>query len=114
MVKIPERESPIQIVNRKHLTHYDYQPLYYAFESVMINEFANLSYECSLSDLVPSGPDFTDIANQVCVVVGSEPGQRLVSGMAYIKAQYGFERANLWRNLGINIAIFIFFGLASA
>ncbi|KAK9847754.1 hypothetical protein MYU51_018257 [Penicillium brevicompactum] len=89
-------------------------PLYYAFESVMINEFANLSYECSLSDLVPSGPDFTDIANQVCVVVGSEPGQRLVSGMAYIKAQYGFEQANLWRNLGINIAIFIFFGLASA
>ncbi|KAJ5215363.1 ABC transporter [Penicillium cinerascens] len=89
-------------------------PLHYGFESVMINEFANLSYECSASDLVPSGPGYTNIANQVCAVVGSTPGQRLLSGMAYLKAQYGFEKHNLWRNLGINAAFFIIFGLASA
>lgn len=80
----------------------------------MINEFANLSYECSTSDLVPSGPGYTNLANQVCAVVGSEPGQRVLSGMAYIRAQYGFEKSNLWRNLGINAAFFIVFGLASA
>ncbi|OJJ38758.1 hypothetical protein ASPWEDRAFT_48910 [Aspergillus wentii DTO 134E9] len=89
-------------------------PLYYGFESVMINEFANLTYDCSLKDLVPSGPDYTNVANQVCAVVGSEPGQKFVSGMAYIKAQYGFEQSNLWRNLGINAAFFIAFGLSSA
>lgn len=80
----------------------------------MINEFADLSYECSISDLVPSGPGYTDLANQVCAVVGSQPGQQLLSGMAYIEAQYGFQRGNLWRNLGINTAFFVVFGLASA
>ncbi|KAL2817468.1 ABC transporter PeaB1 [Aspergillus cavernicola] len=89
-------------------------PLHYAFESAMINEFGNLNYECSIADLVPSGSGYTNAANQVCAVVGSEPGQRLLSGMAYIKAQYGFEKANLWRNLGVNAALFIAFGLASA
>jgi ABC-type multidrug transport system permease subunit len=80
----------------------------------MINEFADLMYECSTSDLVPSGPGYTNLANQVCAVVGSQPGQRLLSGMSYIEVQYGFERANLWRNVGINAAIFIFFAFASA
>ncbi|KAJ5279839.1 hypothetical protein N7478_005211 [Penicillium angulare] len=89
-------------------------PLHYGFESVMINEFASLTYECSTSDLVPSGPDYNDIANQVCAVVGSEPGQRFVSGMSYIRAQYGFEEGNLWRDLGVNVAFFIIFGLAAA
>lgn len=98
----------------EYFTDMEHQPLYYGFESVMINEFANLSYECSSSDLVPSGTEYTNFANQVCAVVGSEPGQRLLSGMTYIQAQYGFEKANLWRNLGINAAFFIVFGLASA
>lgn len=89
------------------------QPLYYAFESVMVNEFRNLSYLCSPSDLVPSGPGYTNIANQVCAIVGSQPGERFLSGMSYIQAQYGFERSHLWRNVGINAAFFIFFALCS-
>ncbi|THC91365.1 hypothetical protein EYZ11_009180 [Aspergillus tanneri] len=88
-------------------------PLYYAFESVIVNEFRNLSYLCSPSDLVPSGPGYTDIANQVCAVLGSRPGETFLSGMSYIQAQYGFERSHLWRNVGINAALFLFFALCS-
>ncbi|KAJ5104977.1 hypothetical protein NUU61_002324 [Penicillium alfredii] len=89
-------------------------PLHYAFESAMVNEFAGLTYECSPSDLVPSGPGYNDIAHQVCAVVGSQPGQKFVSGVEYIKAQYGFSHSNLWRNLGINIAFFLAFTLIAA
>ncbi|CDM36387.1 hypothetical protein DTO013E5_6833 [Penicillium roqueforti] len=88
-------------------------PLYYAFESVMVNEFGDLSYQCSISDLVPSGPGYTDIAHQVCTVVGSQPGDRLLSGDSYIHAQYGFKTSHLWRNVGINAALFVFFALCS-
>ncbi|KAJ5506050.1 CDR ABC transporter [Penicillium expansum] len=88
-------------------------PLYYAFESVMVNEFRDLSYQCSASDLVPSGLGYNDIAHQVCAVVGSEPGDRLLSGASYIHAQYGFKTSHLWRNVGINAALFVFFALCS-
>ncbi|KAJ5753797.1 CDR ABC transporter [Penicillium nucicola] len=88
-------------------------PLYYAFESVMVNEFGDLSYDCSSSDLVPSGPDYNDIAHQVCTVVGSQPGDSLLSGASYIHAQYGFEQSHLWRNVGIIAALFVFFALCS-
>ncbi|KAL2695855.1 hypothetical protein AAEP93_003155 [Penicillium crustosum] len=89
------------------------QPLYYAFESVMVNEFRDLSYQCSASDLVPSGLGYTDMAHQVCAVVGSQPGDRLLSGASYIHAQYGFKPSHLWRNVGINAALFVFFALCS-
>ncbi len=88
-------------------------PLYYAFESVMLNEFANLTYRCSPSDLAPAGPGYDDIANQVCAVVGSIPGQDTVSGISYLQAQYGFEVSHLWRNVGINAAVFIAFAVCT-
>ncbi|KAF2181432.1 ABC transporter [Zopfia rhizophila CBS 207.26] len=89
-------------------------PLYYGFESVMVNEFGSLDYTCSSQDLVPSGPGYASIQNQVCAVIGSEPGQNIVSGMAYLKAQYGFQQSHLWRNVGINAGLFVAFALLSA
>ncbi|KAF7524357.1 hypothetical protein PCG10_005841 [Penicillium crustosum] len=65
------------------------------------------------SDLVPSGLGYTDMAHQVCAVVGSQPGDRLLSGASYIHAQYGFKPSHLWRNVGINAALFVFFALCS-
>ncbi|GME35985.1 uncharacterized protein K452DRAFT_322935 [Neofusicoccum parvum] len=67
-------------------------PLYYAFESAMANEFGNLEYTCSASDLVPQGAEYTSAANQ---------------------EQYGFSVSNLWRNVGINGAFFVFFALCT-
>lgn len=75
----------------------------------MTNEFGNLDYRCSTSDLAPTGSGYDNIANQVCAVVGSTPGSAIVSGKLYIQAQYGFEMDHLWRNIGINLAFFGFF-----
>ncbi|EED18472.1 ATP-binding cassette transporter, putative [Talaromyces stipitatus ATCC 10500] len=105
---VPEPQMQVWLSWLRYLN-----PLYYAFESVMVNEFRDLSYHCSSSDIVPSGSAYTNIDNQVCAVVGSRPGELSISGMSYIKAPYGFERAHLWRNVGINAALFVFFALCS-
>ncbi|KAL1636602.1 hypothetical protein SLS56_001187 [Neofusicoccum ribis] len=89
-------------------------PLYYAFESVMANEFGDLDYACSNSDLTPHGASYNSIASQVCAVPGALPGQAYVSGSAYLEGQYGFRVSNLWRNVGINAAFFVFFALCTA
>jgi ATP-binding cassette, subfamily G (WHITE), member 2, SNQ2 len=89
------------------------QPMWYAWESVMINEFGDLSYQCSTADLAPSGAGFDSIRHQVCAVDGSLPGSESVSGAAFLSKHYGLATGHLWRNLGINIAIFVFFALSS-
>ena len=73
----------------------------------MINEFSSVSYSCAPDDLVPAGAGYSDIANQVCAIVGSRSGEASVSGASYIKAQYGFQTSHLWRNIGINAALFL-------
>ncbi len=83
------------------------KPLYYAFESVMVNEFSSVSYSCANKDLAPSGPGYNNIAYQVCAVVGSDPGQANLAGASYLRILYGFERSHLWRNIGINAALFL-------
>lgn len=79
----------------------------------MANEFGNLEYTCSASDLVPQGAEYTSAANQVCAVPGAVPRQSFVSGAAYLQEQYGFSVSNLWRNVGINGAFFVFFALCT-
>ncbi|KAI1819611.1 ABC transporter [Xylaria intraflava] len=88
-------------------------PLYYAYESAMVNEFGNQDYACSEADLAPSGPGYDFIANQVCAVKGALPGQSMVSGAAFVREQYGFEVSHLWRNVGINIGFFVFFAICT-
>ena len=63
----------------------------------MTNEFHTLDGDCST--LVPSGPGYEDISlvNQVCTVLGSEPGQATVSGSAYLALSFGYYFRNLWR-----------------
>ena len=73
----------------------------------MINEFDSKQYTCSPSDIAPSGPGYTNVVNQVCAIVGSESGERTLDGTSYLRALYGFESAHLWRNIGINAALFI-------
>lgn len=79
----------------------------------MVNEFGNLQYHCSESDLTPSGSQYNSMAYQVCAVPGSVPGQSVVSGAAYVEHQYGFHVSHLWRNVGINTGFFIFFALCT-
>ncbi|VUC23822.1 unnamed protein product [Clonostachys rosea] len=88
-------------------------PLYYSWESIIVNEFSNLEYQCSAADLAPSGPNYGNIANQVCAVKGALPGRTSVLGSAFVREQYGMDASHLWRNVGINIAIFLFFAVCT-
>lgn len=53
-------------------------PMQYAFDTVMSNEFRTLKGECA--NLVPMGVGYENvtIGNQVCTTVGSVPGQSFV------------------------------------
>ncbi|KAI1821439.1 ABC-2 type transporter-domain-containing protein [Xylaria intraflava] len=84
-------------------------PLAYAFESLMVNEFSGRQFECT--DYVPS-PMIdvyanVDPANRVCSAVGSVPGSNFVDGDTYINSAFSYYASNKWRNLGIIIAFTI-------
>ena len=63
----------------------------------MTNEFHTLDGACST--LVPSGPGYENVslANQVCTIVGSLPGQAVVDGGRFLELSYGYSNQYLWR-----------------
>lgn len=87
--------------------------MYYAFESIMVNEFSDLAYLCSTADLAPYGQGFDSISNQVCAVAGAVTGEGTVSGANHLLVQYGFEASHLWRNVGINLGLFVIFAVST-
>lgn len=81
-------------------------PVYYAFEALIANEFHGRQFICS--SFVPaynnlSGDTF------VCSAAGSITGQRTVNGDTYIATQYDYSYSHEWRNFGILIAFWLFF-----
>ncbi|PNP44631.1 ATP-binding cassette, subfamily G (WHITE), member 2, PDR [Trichoderma gamsii] len=86
-------------------------PLSYAFEALVVNEFHNREFECV--DFIPSKnfPEYSNVssANQVCSSVGAVSGQLYVSGDAYVGSAFQYEWGHRWRNFGIVIAFIIFF-----
>ncbi|KZF23845.1 putative ABC transporter [Xylona heveae TC161] len=84
-------------------------PIAYAFESLMVNEFHHRRFPCA--QFIPSmGPyDHVGALNHVCSTTGSVPGQGFVEGDAYINTSFKYYRKNLWRNLGILFAFMVFF-----
>ncbi|KAL0931163.1 ABC drug exporter [Colletotrichum truncatum] len=80
-------------------------PSPYALEALMTNEFEHLELHCEPNEMVPSGPSFEQLAYQGCPLPGAEPGTSTTSGSYYLREVYGYEHANLWRNLGIMIAM---------
>ncbi|RDW93714.1 putative ABC transporter [Aspergillus mulundensis] len=83
-------------------------PVQYAFEGIMTNEFYNLDIQCIPPQIVPDGPD-AQSGYQTCAVQGSTPDQLVVQGSNYIRTAFTYSRSHLWRNFGIIIAFFIFF-----
>ncbi|KAF2756238.1 hypothetical protein EJ05DRAFT_518928 [Pseudovirgaria hyperparasitica] len=83
-------------------------PMAYAFESVMVNEFSGRYFSCS--GFIPSGQSYNQAnAPQTCDSVGSVPGGTEVNGSRYIESQFSFKIENLWRNYGILVAFMICF-----
>lgn len=83
-------------------------PVQYAFEALMANEFHNLGIQCEPPYVVPDGPSASP-SHQGCAIQGSSPDKLVVQGSEYIQAAYTYSRAHLWRNFGIIIAWLIFF-----
>jgi ATP-binding cassette subfamily G (WHITE) protein 2 (PDR) len=76
-------------------------PVFYAFEILIANEFHARRFPCS--SFIPAYDNLT--GNQfVCSVAGAEPGERTVSGDAFIAASYGYYYSHVWRNFGILLA----------
>lgn len=83
-------------------------PVQYAFEALMANEFYNMGIQCETPYIVPEGPNATP-SHQSCAIQGSTPDSLVVQGSSYIKSAYTYSRSHLWRNFGIIIGWFIFF-----
>lgn len=88
-------------------------PLAYAFESMLVNEFSGRQFTCT--EIVPSpafGYTNVDPANRVCSAVGSVAGSSFVDGDRYLNTAFKYYASHKWRNLGIIIA-FMFFSLGT-
>jgi ATP-binding cassette subfamily G (WHITE) protein 2 (SNQ2) len=83
-------------------------PVQYAFEGLISNEFYNLDLQCTPPYLVPALPNATP-EYQSCSVQGSTPGSTIVNGANYIEVAFSYSRSHLWRNFGFIWAFFLFF-----
>ncbi|KND90614.1 ABC transporter CDR4 [Tolypocladium ophioglossoides CBS 100239] len=95
-------------------------PLAYAFEALMVNEFHGREFRCTQyvpssaspsSSLAATLAKYANIApeNQVCSSVGAVPGQKFVDGDEYTRSQFGYDWDHRWRNFGFVIAFTVFF-----
>lgn len=84
-------------------------PIAYSFESLLVNEFSDRQFTCSV--IVPSGGNYDSVSMQyrTCSVTGSTAGSTIVEGSVYLSESFNYERSHLWRNLGILFAFMAFF-----
>lgn len=86
-------------------------PVFYAFEALMTNEFHGREFPCA--EFVPSGPGYEHIPpfQQTCTAHGSVAGSGTVSGTAFYQSSYGYSHAHRWRNEGILVAFTVLFAV---
>jgi len=72
-------------------------PIAYAYESLMVNEFWDREFPCA--GFVPQGPRYDGVGelSRICSVVGAKAGLDVVSGEDYLRLSFGYERSHLWR-----------------
>ncbi|KAI1143286.1 ABC-2 type transporter-domain-containing protein [Hypoxylon sp. FL0543] len=81
-------------------------PVFYAFEILVANEFHNREFDCS--SYVPSYMPLQG-TSWICSAVGAIAGHPTVSGDDFIADSYEYYYSHVWRNFGILIAFLIFF-----
>ncbi|KAK7407843.1 hypothetical protein QQX98_010014 [Neonectria punicea] len=78
-------------------------PVFYAFEILITNEFHGREFPCASASIVPAySPRIGD--SWICSAVGSVAGQEFISGDTYIAATYRYYYSHVWRNFGILLA----------
>lgn len=85
-------------------------PVFFGFESAVLNEFVGREFPCS--QFVPSGQGYGDVlpSERTCNTKGSEPGSAFVSGTRFVDVSYKYINSHKWRNFGILLGFA--FGLA--
>lgn len=86
-------------------------PVAYAFDSLMGNEFYDKTIPCAGVNLIPHGEAYSnmDSAHQSCAGVrGAEPRSNVVLGTQYLSA-LSYSHGHLWRNFGILWAWWAFY-----
>jgi ATP-binding cassette subfamily G (WHITE) protein 2 (PDR) len=81
-------------------------PIYYAFEILIANEFHGREFTCS--QFVPAYPNLQG-DQFICSSTGAVAGRRTVNGDNYIQTTYEYYYSHVWRNFGIMIAFLIGF-----
>ncbi|KAK8866202.1 hypothetical protein IAR55_001353 [Kwoniella newhampshirensis] len=86
-------------------------PIAYAFESLMINEFHGRDFSCSVFVPSPQFPAYANVGatNRVCSTVGATAGSNSVNGDTYLALSYEYYHSHKWRNFGILLAFMFFF-----
>ncbi|KGO62913.1 CDR ABC transporter [Penicillium expansum] len=84
-------------------------PVAYAFESFMVNEFHDRHFPCAA--IVPAGGPYDSVSmeHRICSTVGAQSGSTNVSGSLYLEQSFAYLKGHLWRNFGILIAFMLFF-----
>ncbi|RSM17280.1 hypothetical protein CDV31_003835 [Fusarium ambrosium] len=78
-------------------------PLAYAFNALISNEFSGKTIQCVGVNLLPVGPGYnsSSMGHQSCAgISGAVPGQTFVTGDSYLES-FSYSRSDLWRNFGI-------------
>lgn len=83
-------------------------PVHYAFEILLANEFHGVSFPCD--SFIPQGPGYSQDGNSfICNVQGAVAGETTVSGDRFIEVAYSYSWSHVWRNFGILCAFLVFF-----
>ncbi|KAK0640847.1 ATP-binding cassette transporter [Cercophora newfieldiana] len=82
-------------------------PLGLCFSGMMENEFSRINMTCTAESLIPAGPGYDNIQNQVCTLAGSTPGTLEILGSAYIEQGFSYDKGGLWRNWGTVISLIV-------
>ncbi|KAL7954954.1 ABC-2 type transporter domain-containing protein [Trichoderma compactum] len=82
-------------------------PIYYAFEILVANEFHGQDFACGSGFVPPYSSAVGD--SFICPVAGAIAGQTTVSGDAFIATNYEYYYSHVWRNFGILLGFLFFF-----
>ncbi|KAI4599597.1 hypothetical protein KJ359_001694 [Pestalotiopsis sp. 9143b] len=87
---------------------------YYAFSAALASEMGNRDLDCVGSDYIPFGQGYDTSAYRSCTVTGTDPGSSIVKAETYLENRYLIGQEDVWRNVGIIIAFWVFFSIAAA
>ncbi|KAF7350492.1 hypothetical protein MVEN_01354800 [Mycena venus] len=84
-------------------------PVGYAFEALMVNEFDGRVFPCGA--FIPAGPAYANVsaANKICSTTGAKAGLDFVLGSDYLETSFSYVHSHLWRNFGILLGYVIVF-----